>query len=340
MKNRRDDLALAFPALDISLPITSPRKRLLVCDDDVWICDVLTRVLTHNHYEVVVTHSAEQALLRLTECDFDLALCDMMLPGMNGLEFTTRAATLCPHLPIVLITARNELQLMREALQLGASDFVTKPFSLKSVSLIVERNLERQALEARRNEGILFSTVQALAAAMDAREPFTAEHSRRVALLADVIGEEMALAEEERNRLKLAALVHDVGKIATPDTVLHKPGPLNNEEWEVIRLHPEQGADIIARVPQLNVVAVAVRHHHEWVNGKGYPDGLVGAEIPLLSRVIAVADAYEVMTSNRVYQPRLPEEQAKCRLQESADTQFDVAVVNAFLNVTPSRLPF
>lgn len=339
MINRRDELT-EDPESGISFTVASPRKRLLVCDDDIWICDVLTRVLTHNQYEVVVSHSAEQALLCLTECAFDLALCDMMLPGMNGLEFTARAAALCPHLPIVLITARNELQLMREALQLGASDFVTKPFSIETVSLIVERNLERQALETRRSEGILFSTVQALAAAMDAREPFTAEHSRRVALLADVIGEEMALAEEERNRLRLAALVHDVGKIATPDTVLHKPGPLNNEEWQLIRLHPEQGADIISRVPQLNAVAEAVRHHHEWMNGSGYPDGLAGEEIPLLSRVISVADAYEVMTSNRVYQPRLPEEQAKMRLQESADTQFDVAVVNAFLHLPPSRLPF
>ncbi len=159
-----------------------------------------------------------------------------------------------------------------------------------------------------------------------------------MAALAVASARVMQLPDAEVRYLELAAQVHDVGKIGTPDHILNKPGRLNDEEWQAMRLHPVQGAEIVGRVEELAYVADIVRHHHEWINGAGYPDGLRGESIPLLSRMISVADAYEVMTSDRVYHSRLPSEEALRRLQEAAGVQFDSAVVQAFIRLQPGSL--
>ncbi|HEV2471590.1 MAG TPA: HD domain-containing phosphohydrolase [Chthonomonadales bacterium] len=308
--------------------------RLLVIDDDDWIREVLARALVKAHYRVHTAASAEEALEMIRYASYELILCDVRLGGMTGLDFTRHLTQRHPSVPIVLITAHSDLEQMRSALRVGAVDFLPKPLSIATLPLVIERNLERRALERKReianDDIIMYNTVEALAAAIDAKEPFTAQHSHRVAALCNAMAEVMKLPEPERRVLALAAEVHDVGKIGTPDYILKKPGRLNEEEWEVIRQHPLQGAQIVGRVPQLNYVADVVRHHHEWINGSGYPDGLANDAIPLLSRVIAVADAYEVMTAGRVYSPKVVGDDALARLREATDTQFDRAVVEAF----------
>lgn len=334
-----------FLAPEVSdLSLRAPQStRILVVDDDEWIRDLLARVLIRNGYQVSAAPNAEDALEILRRSPFDLLISDMMLTGMSGLDLTMRVAYTHPNLPIVLITGHGHIELMRRALRQGASDFIAKPFNIETIPIVIERNLERRFMERERlleqDTRVMYKTVQALAASIDAKEPYTAQHSRRVARLSVAIGEAMRLPESELQFLELAAQVHDVGKIGTPDHILNKPGRLSEDEWQAVRHHPIKGAEIVGCVEELAYVADVVRHHHEWLNGAGYPDGLRGESIPLLSRVIAVADAYEVMTSDRVYQSRLPSDEAARRLQEGAGVQFDAMVVQAFLWSGNSSLP-
>jgi putative two-component system response regulator len=317
--------------------------RILVVDDDEWIRDLLARVLIRYGYQVSAAPSAEEALDVLRQSPYDLLISDMILTGMNGLELTSRVAHTHPDLPIVLITAHGHAEMMRQALRQGASDFIPKPFNIETIPIVIERNLERRSLERQRvleqDNKVMYKTIQALAAAIDAKEPYTAQHSRRVASLAVTIAEAMRLPLAEQRFLELAAHVHDVGKIGTPDHILNKPGNLDEDEWQAMRHHPVKGAEIVGRVEELSYVADVVRHHHEWLNGAGYPDGLRGESIPLLSRIIAVADAYEVMTSDRVYHSRLPSDEALRRLQAAAGVQFDAIVVQTFIRLSPETLP-
>jgi putative two-component system response regulator len=325
------------------LPLRAPQDtRILVVDDDDWIRDILERILLRHQYQVFTAPSAEAAWELLRFSSYDLIISDMMMTGMNGLELTARVRQVYPHIPIILITAHSDTDLMRTALRCGASDFIAKPFSIEMIPLVIERNLERRLIDglrsAERDDTVMINAVQVLAAAIDAKEPFTAEHSRRVARVSVALGNAMRFSQEEVRYLECAAQVHDVGKIGVPDSILNKPERLTDDEWEEIRKHPVKGAEIVGRVKQLTYVADIVRHHHERVDGGGYPDNLHGEDIPILSRIIAVADAYEVMTADRVYRAHLSREEACCRLREASGTQFDEAVVDAFLQMRPTTL--
>ena len=316
--------------------------RILVVDDDDQICELLSHVLARAHYHVDCASSGEEALTILCQCEFHMVVCDMHLGGMTGMELAALASNLYPHVPFILMTARRDPDLMRAALRRGFVDFIPKPFEFDNIPLIIERNLERRALIAEQAEAgkrsQIFSNIQVLAAAIDAKEPYTAEHSRRVARLSVAAAKAMGLPAAELPHVEWAAQVHDVGKIATPDRILLKAGPLSEDEWRVIRQHPIKGAEIVAGIQYLTGVAAVVRSHHERIDGKGYPDGLSGEQIPILSRIIAVSDAFEVMTSNRVYRARVSKEEAVLRLRAGANTQFDTAVVSAFVTLPEALL--
>ena len=321
---------------------TIQQRRILIVDDDDWIRDILERILIRHHYQVFTAPSAEIAWEMLRFAPFDLIISDMMMSGMNGLDLITRVSQAYPHIPIILITAHSDTDLMRMAIRCGAADFLAKPFSIEDIPLVIERNLERHAIRSavskQHEDAVGFTSVKVLAAAIDAKEPFTAQHSRRVTRLAMTLGRSLQINTDELRSLGLAAQVHDVGKIGIPDHVLNKPGKLTDGEWELVRKHPEKGAEIVGQVKQLSYVADVVKHHHERVDGGGYPDALRGDNIPLLSRIISVVDAYEVMTADRVYRKHLTREEACHRLVEAAGSQFDTAVVNTFLSIPPETL--
>lgn len=174
-------------------------------------------------------------------------------------------------------------------------------------------------------------TLSALAAAVDAKDSYTARHSLMVADYAAVIGKRLGLSEEELRLLERACLVHDIGKIAVPESILLKPGRLDSHEYEIIKRHPARGAEIVASIPFLKPAADAVRHHHERYDGKGYPDGHLGEEISVLARILAVADTFDAMTSDRPYRRRLTLEEARCELETCAGSQLCPTAVPALL---------
>ena len=176
------------------------------------------------------------------------------------------------------------------------------------------------------------ATVEALCAALSARDGYTGEHSAETLELVTSVTEQLALPLEQVETISDVALLHDIGKIGIPNEVLHEPGKLNDEQWEIMKQHPVIGERIVARIPGLEAVAKAIRHEHERWDGKGYPDGLKGAEIPLASRIVLVCDAYHAMTSDRPYREAMPIEAARAELVRHAGTQFDPVVVGALLS--------
>lgn len=176
-------------------------------------------------------------------------------------------------------------------------------------------------------------SIRAFVRALDAVDGATALHSEKVAEYSTAIAEQMNLTPIQVNRVRWAALLHDVGKLSIPSAVLNKPGPLTDAEWELIKRHPLESVRIVGNVTQLHSLLPAVRHHHERVDGRGYPDGVRGAQFPLEARIISVADAFDAMTSNRAYRPGLSTSEAYAELRRHAGTQFDPKVVTAFIAV-------
>jgi putative two-component system response regulator len=311
--------------------------RVLVVDDELDTLKSLSDALTSHGYAVTTAHSAELALEIAKERGFELVLCDLYLDGMTGVQFTQAVCRIHPQMPIVVVTAWGDIEASRQALEAGASDFVTKPIEFANLPFILENNLQRKRIEQRRfseqRADVLFKAIKALAAAIDAKSHYTGRHSAHMAELCLEIGHELKLPPERMMSLELAAHIHDVGKIGTPDAVLAKPGRLTPDEWQEILQHPGMGADFLSEIEELAEVASIVRHHHERVDGSGYPDGLRGDAIPFLSRILAVADAFEAMTSDRPYRGAASWDEALRELQTHAGTQFDAAVVDAAARV-------
>jgi len=314
-------------------PNNSRETHVLVVDDEPETLKSLGDALVAHGYKVTTAGSAEVGLQAAKECRFDIVLCDLYLDGATGVQFAQSICRMHPHLPVVVITAWGDIDTCRQALEAGASDFITKPIEFDNLPFILESNLQRKKIERRRlseeRADVLFKAIKALAAAVDAKSHFTGRHSAHMAEMCLQIGRELGLSEERMTTLELAAHIHDVGKIGTPDAVLDKPGRLTPDEWHEILRHPAVGADFLADIEELAEVASIIRHHHERFDGTGYPDGLKGDGIPFLSKILAVADAFEAMTSDRPYRGASTWEDALSELEANSGTQFDPVVVEA-----------
>ncbi|MEI8192109.1 MAG: response regulator, partial [candidate division NC10 bacterium] len=242
-------------------------SRLLVVDDMEAMRLALEKCLQLSGYQVVLAASGGEALELLRSQRFDLLLTDQSMPGLSGLELTEVVARMHPDMPIVVLTAHTDVGLARDSLRRGASDFVTKPVNVRELPILVERNLTRRRLEVarlrEREAQVLFEAIQALASAVDAKDPYTARHSREVTRLALLVADATAVSGEERYVLELAAWMHDVGKIGVPDSILTKPTSLTQDEFAIVKLHPVKGGEIVGEIVELTRVADVIRHHHE-----------------------------------------------------------------------------
>jgi putative two-component system response regulator len=310
-------------------------SRVLVVDDMEAMRLALVKCLHMSGYEVIAASSGGEALDLLRTQHFDLLLTDQTMPGLSGLELTDAVSRMHPDMPIVVLTGHTDVELAKDSLQRGASDFVTKPVNIRELPILIERNLTRRRLEVarlrERGAQVLFEAIKALASAVDAKDPYTARHSRRVTRLSLLLADAIQLSSEERYVLELSAWMHDVGKIGVPDSILTKPAPLTQKEFAVMKEHPAKGAEIVGEIEEFGQVADVIRHHHERVDGRGYPDGLRGAAIPLASRIILIADSFEAMVADRSYRRSLGREAAIRELQAHSGTQFDQSLTQAFI---------
>ena len=295
-------------------------------------------------YQVLCTTSGEEALRLLEQHDVALLITEQRLPGMSGAELLEQAASMRPHVVRVMLTAHADADALVAAINRGqVYRCAAKPWDDGELRLTVARALrhydvtrsrheaeEANKRLARRLRAMTRGVVRAIADTIEAKDRYVYGHARRVSGYATAIGRRMRLGIHEIELVGLAALLHDVGKISTPDSILLKPAALSEEERAVVHLHSERGARLLSAVPEMEEVSAAVRHHHENFDGTGYPEGLAGEQIPLASRIIHVADAYDAMTSPRPFRDALDHARAVRALTNGAGTQFDPEVVSAF----------
>jgi putative two-component system response regulator len=305
--------------------------RILIVDDDPVVRETIRDSLEYLGYRTQGAASAEEVLERIPGETPDLILLDVRMPGITGIELCRqlKADQSTRLIPIVLLTAQGELDSRVAGLEAGADDYFTKPVHLRELGARVRSllRLKRVVEELEQAENMIAS----MALVIEARDTYTAGHCVRLSSFAAELGERIGLSEEELAALRLGGYLHDLGKIAVPDGILLKPGPLSHEEWRLMREHPLAGDRLARPMRTLGLVLPVIRHHHERMDGRGYPDRLVGGEIPLLARVMAVVDVYDALRTRRPYKPALDESESLRLLSDSARSgQLDPDLVRVF----------
>jgi cyclic di-GMP phosphodiesterase len=313
----------------------SRQKSVLIIEDDINYGEMLAYALSHLKYEVHLAYSATGGLDMVRQKKLDIILSDLNMPGMSGLEVAQRILKMYLDIPIVLITGMNDITMVKQALEIGVSDYLVKPVSIEELPVVIERNLQRKLLEKKllqeNKADTLLKALKALMRALDAKDPYTFGHSQRVVKLAMKMADNLHLDNGRRYTLQLAASLHDIGKIGMPDNILKKADSLEDFEMNKAKDHPLIGSEILAEIEEMSEVASIVRHHHERYDGKGYPDGVKGDAIPLFSRILFILDAYEALATDRIYRKGMGKEKALEEIAKNAGTQFDPQLVKIFL---------
>jgi len=313
------------------------KKTILIIEDDIHYGEMLQEAMQQFGYNAYLAYSATGGIDIVRQTKIDIIISDINMPSVNGIQLAERLMNMYLDIPIILITSTNDLDLIRRALKMGVIDYLIKPINVQELPLVIEKNLERKRLESQRLQEnkaeILLKALKALMRALDAKDPYTAGHSHRVAALTMLMARELGLNPEEQYSLQLAALLHDIGKIGMPDSILNKSASLKDYELDIAKDHPVVGSQIIGEIEELSEVASAVRHHHERFDGSGYPDGLKGEAIPFFARILSIVDTYEALVSTRVYRKATNKDQALAEIQNYAGVQFDPELVKIFVKV-------
>jgi putative two-component system response regulator len=321
-----------------------------VVDDEPVVQDVLVRAARSWNYDCQAAATAEQALELLERRLTPIIVTDLRMPGQRGVWLVREVRRRWPDVSIIVLTAGQDQDAARQCLDAGADHFFVKPVKLDELRHALERTrlgyqqrlaearyrrrlekvVRRQTLRVRRT---FLSAIDSLVRTMEERDSYTAGHSRRVRAYSLLLAQALGLDDRQRRELSLAAKLHDIGKVGVPEAILNKPGPLTLAESLIVREHPAIGERILRSIIRNQHVLSAIRSHHERVDGTGYPDGLKGTKIPLLARVITVADCFDALTSARAYRAPLSPAQALESLQASAGTHFQPEFVRAFVEV-------
>jgi putative two-component system response regulator len=304
---------------------------ILVADDQSSNRELLEELLTTQGFIVITASDGASALEELARVHADLVLLDVMMPGLNGFEVCERIKN-NPEtylIPVVLITALSDKQDRIEGIKVGADDFLTRPVDRTELLARVRSllTLKHRTDELERAESVLFS----LARSIEGKDPYTHGHCERLSDYSARLGEHLGLKEDEITALRRAGIVHDIGKVAVPDAILLKPSRLTDEEWKLIREHPAVGERICAPLRSFRLVLPIIRHHHEKLDGSGYPDGLRGDAIPVTARVLQIVDVYDALTTERPYKRAFPVNDAlQTMKQEVAKGWWDPQIFDQF----------
>lgn len=314
-------------------------------------------MLRKEGYEVTACENGHEllALLRSKAETVDLLLLDIKMPGFSGFELLDMLRLSYPHLPVVMLTAFNDLDTGMKAIRLGATDYLSKPVHrdilLSCVKRVLDKAQEQKLLllENQRNQeqqhqlelelqqtltalkSTTMATLEAFSETIEQKDSYTKGHCSRVRDVAVALGKAVGLGKEALSVVEGGSLLHDIGKISVPEEILNKDSSLTKEEYEVIKGHPAAGERIVRHLPSFQPYLPIVRSHHERIDGLGYPDGLKGEQIPLEVRIVSLADAFDAMTSSRAYREALPTELAIEELKFYSGTQFDADLVNFFI---------
>ena len=335
--------------------LSAQGDRVLVVDDDTGNLVVASRILSSAGMSSSCVRSGEEALRFLSSCGDalpQLILLDIHMEGLDGFETMEllRREAKWSGIPVVFLTADEDSEAEVRGLDAGAMDFIRKPFVPKVLLTRVRHTIELTRLQndlasqveektravveqQQRISRINLQVVHALAEAIDAKDAYTNGHSRRVAEYSREIARRCGLSADRQQSVYMIGLLHDVGKIGIPDTIIGKPDRLTDREYEVVKSHPALGDKILRGISEFPELAIGARWHHERYDGKGYPDGIAGEAIPQEARIIAVADAYDAMASRRSYRDVLPQDVIRAELQKGKSTQFDPVYAEIMLQM-------
>jgi putative nucleotidyltransferase with HDIG domain len=339
----------------------SHSSRILIVDDDPTVREVIGTLLAEEGYDCALASTAEQALALALSDDFQLVLSDVRMPGRDGVWLLEQLKQERPATSVIVLTAFGDTEAAVDSLRRGASDYLLKPPRPTDLVRAIERALAKRRLEIARQryklhleerveektaelsqalhevEASYATTLDALVAALDAREHETGDHSQRVVRFTLAIADRMGLVRDRADMAR-GALLHDIGKLGVPDAILLKPGPLTNAEWLEMRRHPQIGWNIVRSIAFLQSASEFVLSHHERWDGGGYPAGLKGEQIPVGSRIFMIADTLDAMMSDRPYRKRTTLAAARKEIARCAGTQFDPRCVEAFLAIEDRQI--
>ena len=343
-------------------PEPTPRpERILVVDDEYWITEVILEHLSLEGFDAKMTNTSSEVMDLLERDPYDLVILDIYMPAPDGLTLLGQIRDKYPFLAVLMLTAFSDANTASKAMREGAYDYIVKPYQTSQLVSRIERALERSQLLRERDQAqqlleqrveeqthtlraqskqlsqmldrVLLTyraTLKALEATLDVRDQSAPGHCRRVSKLAVQLGTRMGIKGNELVSLEHGALLHDIGKLGIPDTILLKPGPLTESEWTVMRKHPEIGSDIVGHIDFLQDALPIIHHHHERYDGGGYPGNLKDKEIPLLARIFAVVDAFDAMTHQRPYNTVGDIKDVLDTLRQDKGKQFDPQIVDTF----------
>ena len=344
--------------------MSEPARRVLVVEDEEGVRALLASALTANGYAVQALSNAEQAMTASHAESFDAAIVDIKMPGIDGIELSRSLRVIAPDLPVILVTAHANVDSAREAIRLGAYDYIAKPFDLDDVLFSVARAAERKALlsqnrayqqelEAKvedrtrqlcdamaRIEGS-FQEVQhahlesifVLSRVTELNDEYTGNHIRRVSCYCDEVARGLGCDAEFVEQIIYSSPMHDIGKISIPSHILGKPGKLTPDEFEIVKMHTTSGARILEGIPFLSMAREIALTHHERYDGTGYPAGLSGEAIPLSGRIVAVADVFDALISRRPYKEPYSFEDSLDIMLAEAGKHFDPRVLGVFFGL-------
>lgn len=315
------------------VPETGSAAKVLIVDDLPMNLEFLETVLNNQNFDVIKATSGIMALEILARTDVDLILLDVVMPEMDGFETCRRIKSLASTrmVPVILITGLNDQESRLKGIEAGADDFISKPpivaeLIARTKSLIRIRQLNRSLASI---ESVLFS----LAKAVEAKDKYTQGHIERVAHLSTVIGMQMGLSPKDLKAMEYGGILHDIGKIGVPDTILNKPGPLTAEERKIMETHSILGYQIGMPLKEnLGMALQVIRYHHEKLDGSGYPDGLKAEEIPMVAKIVGVVDIFDALLTDRPYRKGMPKDKAFAILREEADAgKIDKQIVDKLI---------
>jgi response regulator RpfG family c-di-GMP phosphodiesterase len=329
---------------------------ILIVDDEESVRRLLNRRLTDEGYQCHEASNARQALDALRRKNIGLVMLDIKMPEKSGIELLPEIKSGYPDISVIMITATADMRTAIQCLKQGAYDYLMKPFELDEITISAARALDKRRLElenkdyqqhleekvaaqANKIRASFLNAITALVYALEAKDAYTSGHSQRVADLSAAIARELNLPHGQIDKLRLAGLLHDIGKIGVQESVLNKPGRLTEAEFGLVKLHPEIGEHILSPIVDSADILEAVRNHHEHFNGQGYPDGLQKDKIPLGARILAISDAYEAMTSERPYRKSMSANAARHEIERHKGSQFDPEIAAIFTRIEESRIP-
>lgn len=319
-------------------------KRILVVDDSTTNLKFVEGVLK-DEYKLTLVKSGAQALKFLENNTPDLILLDIMMPEMDGFETFEKIKALdeINNIPVVYLTADVDSESEIRGLEMGAVDFIRKPFVPEVMKNRIARilrleeltkNLEEKVIEKTNQiEQLSFEIIATIASMIEAKDNYTKGHSVRVAEYSAILARELGWEEDDIQNLKYIALLHDIGKVAIPDHVLNKPGKLTEAEYNIVKSHTTIGGEILKDIETIHDVDTGAKYHHERYDSKGYPSGIGGQDIPEVARIIGIADAYDAMSSKRIYRDSLPPNAVRRELLEGRGTQFDPGYLDTFVDL-------